>query len=176
LTCPALAWIGPHGFEAWFWQRTPSKKAVNAWSGLPPIIHPGVQAWDSADDIGSKMLLGEMIMSAGAWTMAVDPLVGIENYAMSASGMITHIAEGLFALKSMIWKSNIKPVMVSPTHAKKVWTGSGRAKKPEMVQALLDKTGQDLCQAFGAKPSNPGSPASDIADAVAIAWTILEEG
>ena len=94
-------------------------------------------------------------------------LVIIEDYSFGASGRITAIAEGLGLVKGELYAQGIPFKTMAPATLKKFATGSGRAKKPEMVNQFIENTDQNLYNIFDINPKRKTIPApiTDIADA-----------
>lgn len=100
--------------------------------------------------------------------------VYIEDYAygMTNSSSLSVLHELGGALKYMLAKKNIAFETISPSSAKKRFTGSGRATKVDMYAALQNQLSIPLWTIFGKK--KPGAkipnPIQDIVDAFALAW------
>ena len=125
-------------------------------------------------------LMGELLPSfdrnetrfntIGDWAIDVLKLfhevnfVGMESYSFGSKGRTFHIAENTGLLKHKMWQKHIEFDVYAPTTIKKFATGSGRAKKPEMVEAFTKETGIDVRSVLGIKTKNIGSPEGDIAD------------
>lgn len=89
---------------------------------------------------------------------------GIEDYAFAAKGLVFQIGEHTGVLKHMLWQKSIWLKYHSPMSLKKLATGKGNAKKPDMHAAFVAETGVDLTQMFGTKTAAE-SPVSDLVDA-----------
>lgn len=89
---------------------------------------------------------------------------GIEDYAFAAKGLVFQIGEHTGVLKHMLWQKSIQLKYHSPMSLKKLATGKGNAKKPDMHAAFVAETGVDLTQVFGTKKADV-SPVSDLVDA-----------
>ncbi len=77
----------------------------------------------------------------------VQPAVIIlEGYAMGAKGLVYQIGEwgGLVRLEA--WRRGIDVIVVAPNTLKYAATGSGAAKKPEMVAACQELFGERIDQ------------------------------
>jgi len=100
------------------------------------------------------------------WVLGIlepSDMVNIEGYAMGSTGLIFNIAENTGLLKHKMYKEGIEFTITSPSANKKFATGKGNAKKDQMYEAFVEKTGLNLLQIFGTK--TVGNPVSDIADA-----------
>jgi len=84
-----------------------------------------------------------------------------EGYAFAAKGRVFNIAEGCQTLKMLYYKGNGKTIIsdVPPNTLKKFATGSGRAGKPDMLEAYIKNVGIDLYKELGRS-----KPAEDIID------------
>lgn len=86
----------------------------------------------------------------------------IEDYAFTANGRITSIAEGCGLLKcSLLASCGLEPTPVSISSWKKVLTGDGRADKPLITQVVNEKFGLQLTGKKGDQ---------DMADAIGVAF------
>lgn len=68
----------------------------------------------------------------------------VEGYAYSANGKIAEIAEAIGLLRLALYRVGKSGVSVPPTRAKKFCTGSGKATKTEIKEALLQQLGYAL--------------------------------
>jgi len=92
----------------------------------------------------------------------VPAYVGIEGYAMNKkSNRFSDLCELGGAVKLGLFQNNIPYQVYAPPTLKKVFTGKGNAKKPQMIAACESLTGIDL--------SAYGKSAEDLADAILIA-------
>lgn len=88
--------------------------------------------------------------------------VFVEDYAFTANGRITSIAEGCGLLKcSLLASCGLEPIPVSISSWKKVLTGNGRADKPLITQVVNEKFGLQLTGKKGDQ---------DIADAIGVSY------
>lgn len=100
--------------------------------------------------------------------------VALEGFSYGSSKSLTfNIAENAGILKLYLLNLGIVPTIIPPTTAKKHFSGSGRANKEDMRQALIDKEGVDIVEWLGMKRLN--SPAHDIVDSYAIALTLKDK-
>lgn len=91
--------------------------------------------------------------------------VFVEDYAFTASGKITMIAEGCGLLKAYLVSNGFDITPVSISSWKKVLTGNGRADKPLITQVVNEKFGLHLTGKKGDQ---------DIADAIGVAfWGLM---
>ncbi len=93
--------------------------------------------------------------------------VWIEDYAFSAVGKITMIAEGVGVLKSFLVTNGIEVVPTPISTWKKTLTGNGRATKDQVLQAVNEKFNLDLTGRKGEQ---------DIADAIGVAHYAYTQG
>lgn len=95
----------------------------------------------------------------------------IEGYSFGGSGKVFNIAEGCGILKHKLWTSGIHCHDLSPGTVKKLATGAGNAKKPEMVEQFIKDTGVDIYDVFGKKKGlkTIPSPITDLVDAYYVA-------
>ncbi len=101
----------------------------------------------------------------------VEVKVAMEGYSYGSSRSLTfNIAENAGILKLYLLELGIKPTIIPPTTAKKVFSGSGRCDKEGMRQALLEREDVDIVDWMGYKILK--SPAHDIVDSYAIALTL----
>lgn len=94
--------------------------------------------------------------------------VAIEDYSMGSRGKVFHIAENVGCLKMMLWLNGYKFITISPTQIKKFATGSGAAKKTQMLDAFKLDCGIDLSKIMG-QEGKLDSPVTDVVDAYYIA-------
>lgn len=87
--------------------------------------------------------------------------VWIEDYAFSANGRITAIAEGVGVLKSFLVTNGVEVVPVPISTWKKALTDNGRATKDQVLQAVNEKFNLNLTGRKGEQ---------DIADAIGVAY------
>lgn len=101
-------------------------------------------------------------------TLKFNPKVAyIEDYAFSAVGKITMIAEGVGVLKSFLVTNGIEVVPVAISTWKKTLTGNGRATKDQVLQAVNEKFNLTLTGRKGEQ---------DIADAIGVAYYAYTQG
>lgn len=87
--------------------------------------------------------------------------VFLEDYAFTANGKITMIAEGCGLLKAYLISNGFDIAPVSISSWKKVLTHNGRADKPLITQVVNEKFGLHLTGKKGDQ---------DIADAIGVAY------
>lgn len=94
--------------------------------------------------------------------------VVVEGYSMgSNSGLIIQIAENGSVLKQGLYLADIKYDNPSPKSVKKSFSGSGNAKKDEMVNQFVSRFGINISDIIN--QSNPyASPTNDLVDAIAM--------
>lgn len=101
----------------------------------------------------------------------------LEDYAYSANGNITSIAECCGLLKYKLFKLGIEVEVLSTTALKKYATGKGNCKKHDMVQAF-NKDAYDIYKSFEVedknKEKNIPAPVTDICDSYWLAKYALE--
>ena len=93
--------------------------------------------------------------------------VWIEDYAFSANGRITAIAEGVGVLKSFLVTNGIEVVPVAISTWKKVLTNNGKADKALIVETVNQKFNLNLTGAKGEQ---------DVADAIGVANYAYTQG
>ena len=87
--------------------------------------------------------------------------VYIEDFAFSATGKITAIAEGVGVLKATLLTNGIEVIPVAISSWKKALTGNGRADKDLVRLVVNERFGLSLSGAKGQQ---------DIADAIGVAY------
>ena len=147
LTAPAVAVLSPEG----------QLIHTQHWTAQPPhISHTHRTIW-LAKEITSTIL-------------QFNPkIVHIEDYAFSAVGKITMIAEGVGVLKSFLVSNGIEvvPVPISSWKVTLLGKGHGRASKEEITQAINEKFNLNLTGKKGEQ---------DIADAIGVAYYAYTQG
>lgn len=145
LTAPALAVLSPDG------------KILHTqhWAAQPPHVnHTHRTIW----------LAKEITLSI----LNYQPkTVWIEDYAFSAVGKITMIAEGVGALKIFLVANGIEVVPTPISTWKKTLTDNGRATKDQVLQVVNEKFNLQLTGAKGQQ---------DIADAIGVAYYAYMQG
>lgn len=139
-----------------------------------PSLPNGKVIWNHSvekDNIARAIELANWALSIVNTTK--PDFVYLEDYAFSANGNITALAEnaGLFKIEMHRQFNHIPLVLVAPTKMKKFATGKGNAKKEQIVTAFLEKFPQyaewpKICHP---KAKSVGSPIADIADAYFLA-------
>ena len=101
--------------------------------------------------------------------------IGLEGYAMRAVGNVFDIAEATWELKRTLDSRgfNGRVAVIPPTSVKKNFTGSGNAKKEDMIAEFNRRFDIDLAAELG-YPGKSGSPVSDIADSFAVMEAAME--
>jgi len=97
-------------------------------------------------------------------------IIGIEDYAFSAQGMVYKIGENTGLLKYKMWLAGYDFEPVSNTKPKKLATGRGNADKQSVYDAFCAETEWTVHEHLSKTKSNKvKSPLSDIADSYYIA-------
>jgi Holliday junction resolvasome RuvABC endonuclease subunit len=91
----------------------------------------------------------------------------IEDYSMGSKGRTFHIAENTGLLKFTFYKRKVDFLTIPPTVVKKDFTGKGNAKKEDMLDEFIGRTGVNLHTILG-HGRKLGSPETDVVDAWAI--------
>lgn len=93
--------------------------------------------------------------------------VFIEGYSFGASGKVFNIAEGCGILKHLLYREGILTTSHSPGTIKKFATGTGSAKKEQMMEQFEQDTQLDLFDLLGKKRGlkTIPSPLTDLVDA-----------
>lgn len=108
------------------------------------------------------------------WIDKIEPGIAVfENYAMSAKGNMTGIAENTGILKSKLSNYGWHIETVAIPTVKKFATGSGRASKEEMADAWFKIFGFHAHDKIGCLKGC--SPASDIVDSYFVRQTYLNK-
>lgn len=100
--------------------------------------------------------------------------VRIENYSYASVGQVFHIAENCGLLKHYLWKKEIPFDVIAPPTIKKYATGSGRANKDAMYEAMCNDLSCDFRMHVGDDGKKVSSPTPDIVDAYYIAKSIKD--
>lgn len=147
--------------NCWFYGFAKTKKQLE-------LEHPRITLLEGMDSTSNriarfhhnaKMILNS-VMRHNDWIKSFN----IEGYSFGSRGAsLTQIAENGGILRYLLWKADIEFNEIAPSSIKKMATGRGNAKKPDMYKAWLDCGGEDLLSILGVK--NPESnPLSDIVD------------
>lgn len=88
----------------------------------------------------------------------------LEDFAFSANGKITAIAEGVGVLKATLLTNGIEAIPVAISSWKKTLTNNGRADKDLVRSVVTERFGQSLSGVKGQQ---------DIADAIGVAYYAL---
>lgn len=113
----------------------------------------------------------------------------IENYAFGANGALCEISEFCSLIKFQLFRNGTKIRLISPLQNKQFATGSGKAEKPDMLNAFINDPfyGKlDISQLpkipVFSKGKNKGlpyskgvSPTSDIVDAAWLCHVLYDE-
>lgn len=99
----------------------------------------------------SKSLCDESRYYSNAWNIIAFikrktdcKNVWIEDYSFGSTGSVFNIAEATSTLKHLLWMDGYTINKISPKSVKKFATGSGNAKKNDMYDAFMKKTGYDF--------------------------------
>jgi len=90
----------------------------------------------------------------------------IEGYAFGAKGVVYQIGEACGILQNKLYHASVLFEKFPPTTIKKFFTGSGKAKKPDMYQAFLKSENYDIRKIWEAGKAD--SPFADVVDSFAI--------
>lgn len=103
-------------------------------------------------------------------------MVVLEGYAYgSSAGLVFQIAENCGILKQWMHLANIPFHTPSPPDVKKAFSGSGRAKKEDMVGTFESRFEVDVAAIIG-QGNKYTSPCNDLVDAVAMLnWGIVNK-
>ena len=171
-TSPAICVLGSDFKTSKFFYATynPKMEGKSGKNCLGYILNPRLKDTERYAEIGEW---GKKVVSK--CLKAKNVKVAMEGYSFGSSRSLTfNIAENAGLLKFLLFKElNIIPHIIPPTTAKKHFSGSGRANKEDMRQALIDKEGVDIVEWLGMKRLN--SPAHDIVDSYAIALTLKDK-
>lgn len=95
-------------------------------------------------------------------------IIGIEDYAFSAQGMVYKIGENTGLLKYKLWSYKFQFECIMPSKIKKFFVSHGAADKTMMYNAFVQETGWNLDHHIKSRTRKITSPLSDIADSFAI--------
>ena len=104
------------------------------------------------------------------WAISVIPkysIVGLEDYAFAATGVVFNIGECTGLLKHKLWKNNYNFKTYAPSQIKKFATTKGNANKMMMYENFVSETEFDISSIIHCKEGD--SPMSDIIDSYYIA-------
>lgn len=171
-TSPAICVLGNDFKSSKFFYATYDKRmqGKNGKNCIGHLLNPRLKDTERYAEIGQW---GKKVV--GRYSKAKNVKVGLEGYSFGSSRSLTfNIAENAGLLKFLLFKElNIIPHIIPPTTAKKHFSGSGRANKEDMRQALINKENVDIVDWLGMKKLN--SPAHDIVDSYAIALTLKDK-
>lgn len=145
LTAPALAVLSSEG----------QLLHTQHWASQPPHINHTHRTIWLANEITTSILNYQ------------PKTVWIEDFAFSANGKITMIAEGVGVLKSFLVTNGIEVVPVAISTWKKTISSNGRATKEQALQAVNEKFNLNLSGRKGEQ---------DIADAIGVAYYAYTQG
>ena len=146
LTSPAIAIIDPSSL-------TPTVLFTKAFNHQPSLDHIHRIIW-LAKEITSTILNFD-------YPSTRPTHVFLEDYAYTANGKITMIAEGCGLLKSYLVSNGLDVHPVSISTWKKTLTGNGRADKQLITQVVNEKFNLQLTGKKGDQ---------DIADAIGVGY------
>lgn len=107
--------------------------------------------------------------TVAGWVSASAPdKVVLEGYAYSKHFGNQTMMEAGGMLKMALYVKGFEVVTVTPTKAKKVLTGNGKATKKDMLDCLRSQYGIDLLTILDQTLSKDLHPAEDLADAFAL--------
>ena len=157
MTSPAITRLYPEGtFQCCY--LTTKKKALGGsaffYGCLQQPFTCDEQRWDQISD----------------WAMMLirpGDIVFMEDYAFSAKGQITRIAELTAALKMKLYKRDIPYQKLSPSTIKKFAANHGKATKWMMYEAFVKETNINLEDLL--KCDGTDNPITDIVDSYWIA-------
>ena len=112
------------------------------------------------------------------WAMSFlrdGDVVGIEDYAFSAQGMVYKIGENTGLLKYKMWSRGISFEPVSNSKPKKLACGKGNGKKEEVYEAFCKETEWNLHHLLHTRSNKIMSPLSDVADSYWICKYVFEK-
>lgn len=174
MTCPAMCLRRADGSRE-FWcsvarktpfARVPDHITVNYHQETNVIIR--------AQEIGEALLA-----QIDRWHVQPSDLIGLEDYAYSASGRVFHIGEHGGILKYLFLQRHIATLPIAPTQAKKT-AGKGNFDKTAMTEAFFRvypaaKHWPDAFFDLNKKKNIYDSPVTDLADAFWIAETVWSQ-
>lgn len=102
-------------------------------------------------------------------------IIGIEDYAFSAQGLVYKIGENTGLLKYKMWSAGLQFDLVSNSKPKKLATGKGNADKNAVYEAFAAETGWNIHHHIKSKSGKIASPLSDIADSYWICKVMFEK-
>lgn len=149
-------------------------KRIAKYESKEPQLHPAIYSkWESNEERYYNLMSHFL-----PWLVQVDE-IGMEDYAMRASGRVFHIAENMGLLKHALWNKHRDWTLYTPTTVKKFATGYGFAKKcvdvtvkkkkgddviwPSLERVFEEETGFGLRERI-LQPKTE-TPSSDIIDA-----------
>lgn len=168
-TSPAICVLGDDFKASSFFYATYNKKLAEK-----ALNYDGFLLTEELKDIQRYYEIAEWAISIIKPYIKENVKIAMEGYSFGSSRSLTfNIAENAGLLKFLLFKElNIIPTIIPPTTAKKHFSGSGRANKEDMRQALINKENVDIVEWLGMKKLN--SPAHDIVDSYAIALTLKD--
>ncbi|CAB4141244.1 hypothetical protein UFOVP410_83 [uncultured Caudovirales phage] len=112
----------------------------------------------------------ERFHNISEWALSVIPensIIGIEDYAFAAKGVVFNIGECTGLLKHKLWKSNFEINTFPPSTIKKFATGKGNSNKIGMYESFVKETNFHIDKKLLCKIGD--SPLSDVIDSYYIA-------
>jgi Holliday junction resolvasome RuvABC endonuclease subunit len=91
-------------------------------------------------------------------------IIGIEEYAFSAQGMVYKIGENTGLLKYKMWSGKMNFECISNSKPKKLATGKGNADKQSVYDAFCAETGWNIHHHIQSRSNKIMSPLTDVAD------------
>lgn len=137
-------------------------------SAKKQMSHPNLVLYDYPEWITQEERLDKL----ATWVLQIvqeADVIQMEGYAMAGKGRVFDLAEAAGLVKHFLYKIGKQILIIPPTNAKKFATGSGGAKKNQMVLAYnKENSAIDIFGILGRKfdPLNKkvASPMGDIVD------------
>lgn len=107
----------------------------------------------------------ERFHNISEWALSVIPdrcIIGMEDYAFAAKGVVFNIGECTGLLKHKLWKCKYDFYTFAPSQIKKFATGKGNSNKIGMYDAFLKETKLNIEKKLLCKIGD--SPMSDVID------------
>lgn len=102
-------------------------------------------------------------------------IIGIEDYAFSAQGMVYKIGENTGLFKYKMWKEGLSVDLISNSKPKKMACGKGNGDKQSVYDAFVTETSWNLHHHIKSRSRKITSPLSDIADSYWICKWLFEK-
>ena len=174
MTCPAISITNtelPFTFESVNLYYLSKKKSVK---GPKNILGTDLDDFESNEprfDMISQWAIDCILQKTGG-----EANVFIEDYSFGSKGKVFHIAENTGLLKHKLWQAHLPIFPVPPTVIKQFGHGKGNAKKDQMYEAFVKKSGvSNLMQVYQPKAATVGSPVGDLVDSYFICWYGYEQ-